>query len=197
MGATQAMPRRRVLIAKVTQHGAPCAPASGLRAAGEVQDATPSDIEEETRKSVSHFGACVAGAVAVGAGIYAWKGGTACQEYFAGYLLEQSLSIDNLFVFILCFDYFSTPKEYQDRVLTYGIWSAAVLRLIMILAGVELVENFKPLLLVFAGILVYSSAKILIGAGGSEEEADLSDNVIVKAINKARALSKAAVNRAL
>ena len=143
------------------------------------------DQEESKQESIKQFGLCVAGAVALGLGIGAWKGPVACEEYFAGYLLEQSLSIDNLFIFILCFDFFRTPREYQETVLSYGIWSAAALRLAMILAGVQLVENFKPLLLIFAGILIYSSAKILIG-NDKEGEEDLSDNAIVKTINKAR-----------
>lgn len=129
----------------------------------------------------------VGGALAVGAAIWGFKGFTAAEEYFAGYLLEQSLSVDNLFVFLLCFNYFKTPIEYQDRVLGWGIWSAAVLRLVMILAGVELVENFKPLLLVFAAILFYSAFRIIFEKKDEGEE-DLSNNVLVKGINKVRCL---------
>lgn len=129
----------------------------------------------------------VGGALAIGGVIWGFKGFTAAEEYFAGYLLEQSLSVDNLFVFLLCFNYFKTPLEYQDRVLGWGIWSAALLRLIMILAGVELVENFKPLLLVFAAILFYSSFRILFG-NKDEGEEDLSNNVLVKGINKVSSL---------
>jgi Integral membrane protein TerC family len=105
------------------------------------------------------------------------------EEYFAGYLLEQSLSVDNLFVFLLCFNFFKTPQEYQGRVLNVGIWTAALLRGVMIIAGVELVENFKPVLLVFALVLLYSSFKIVTGQKGDEDE-DLSDNIIVRAVNK-------------
>lgn len=127
----------------------------------------------------------VGGALAIGAVIWGVKGFTAAEEYFAGYLLEQSLSVDNLFVFLLCFKYFRTPVEYQDRVLGWGIWSAALLRLVMILAGVELVANFKPVLLFFAGILFYSSFGLLFGKK-DEEDDDLSDNFLVKGINKVR-----------
>ena len=135
--------------------------------------------------SVQQLALCIAGAAAVGIGIFAWKGSAAAQEYFAGYLLEQSLSIDNLFVFVLCFNYFKTPPEYQEKVLAWGIYSAAALRLVMILAGVELVENFKPLLLVFAAILVFSAGKLVLG-GQDDEEEDLSENLIVRGINKVR-----------
>lgn len=125
----------------------------------------------------------LAGAVLFGGVIWGFKGFQAAEEYYAGYLLEQSLSVDNLFVFMLCFSFFKTPQELQGRVLSIGVWSAAVLRLVMILAGVQLVENFKPLLLVFAGILLYSSYGLLFGDDDEEEE-DLSQNAIVKTINK-------------
>lgn len=124
-------------------------------------------------------------AVLCGGAIWGLKGYQAAEEYFAGYLLEQSLSVDNLFVFMLCFSFFKTPVELQDRVLSIGVWSAAILRLVMILAGVQLVENFKPLLLVFAAILLYSSFGLLFGEDDDEEE-DLSQNPIVKTINKVR-----------
>ena len=82
-------------------------------------------------------------------------------EYFAGYLLEQSLSVDNLFVFILVFKYFETPAKSQKTVLSYGIITAAVLRLILIVIGADAVERWKPILLVFAAILILSSYKLL------------------------------------
>jgi Integral membrane protein TerC family len=125
------------------------------------------------------------GAVLVGLAIWGFKGFQAAEEYFAGYLLEQSLSVDNLFVFLLCFNFFKTPPDLQSRVLNVGIWSAAVLRLVMILAGVELVSNFKPLLLVFSAILLYSSYGLFFAEDDDEEE-DLSQNFIVKTINRVR-----------
>ena len=123
-------------------------------------------------------------AAVIGAALYALKGAETAQAYFAGYLLEQSLSVDNLFVFVLVFRYFGVSGPGQDRVLAWGIASAAVLRLLMVAAGAELIENFKPVLLVFAGILVYSSIKLAFvdsGDGDDEgEKEDLSDNAIVK-----------------
>ena len=104
---------------------------------------------------------------------------TVCTEYFAGYLLEQSLSIDNLFVFILVFNYFKTPVEYQNKVLTYGVATAAVLRLILIVAGADIVESWKPIMLVFAGILLFSSYKLLL-VDEDDDDNDLDKNSIVK-----------------
>ena len=121
-------------------------------------------------------------AAVIGAALYALKGAETAQAYFAGYLLEQSLSVDNLFVFVLVFRYFGVSGPGQDRVLAWGIASAAVLRLLMVAAGAELIENFKPVLLVFAGILVYSSIKLAFVDSGDDEgeKEDLSDNAIVK-----------------
>lgn len=107
------------------------------------------------------------------------EGPEKAQEFFAGYLLEQSLSIDNLFVFVLVFSYFKTPIESQPKVLTYGIGTAAVLRLVMVLLGVELIQKFEPLLVVFALILLWSSYG-LITKGDDDDDNDLSDNAVVK-----------------
>ena len=120
----------------------------------------------------------VAAAAAFGAGVWALRGGEAGQEWFAGYLLEQSLSVDNLFVFVLVFDYFKVPRSGQDKVLSYGIWSTAVLRACFVLVGAELLESFEPVLLVFAAFLVDSSYQILLG--DEDEEEDFADNGIVK-----------------
>ena len=122
--------------------------------------------------------ACLGVSCAFGAGIGAVEGADKASEYFAGYLLEQSLSVDNLFVFVLLFEYFKVPPERQTRVLNYGIVGALVMRAVMVGAGVELIENFQPILLVFAGILIFSSYKLL--AEGEEEEEDMGDNAIVK-----------------
>jgi TerC family integral membrane protein len=99
--------------------------------------------------------------------------------FAAGYLLEQSLSIDNLFVFVLVFNYFKTPPSGQTTVLTYGIATAAVLRAVLIVAGVELVGHFKSVLVLFALILLLSSFKLL-SSSEDEDDGDLSDNDIVR-----------------
>ena len=104
---------------------------------------------------------------------------TSTVEFFAGYLLEQSLSIDNLLVFLLLFDYFRIPLAYQNRVLNWGILGAIVMRAIMIGAGAVAIQEFHAVLLVFAAVLIYSSAKVLLG-GDDEEEEDFSENMVVK-----------------
>jgi len=103
-------------------------------------------------------------------------------EFYAGYILEQSLSIDNLLVFLLLFEYFKIPLEYQNRVLNWGIIGSIVMRATMIGFGSVALQNFREVLLVFAGILLYSSAKVIAGDDEDDED-DLSENSIVKFAN--------------
>jgi len=123
--------------------------------------------------------AWVAAAAAFGSGLYLIFGSTTAEEFFAGYLLEQSLSIDNVLVFLLLFDYFKVPLASQDRVLNFGIYGAFVMRAIMIGLGSVALYEFHGVLLVFAGILLYSSATVLLGDGDDDEDEDMSENAIV------------------
>lgn len=125
----------------------------------------------------------VAGAVAFGAGLSYFDSPTTSEEFFAGYLLEQSLSIDNLLVFLLLFEYFRIPTAYQNRVLNWGIIGAIFMRAIMIGAGAVAIQQFHAVLLGFAAILIYSSVKVLLGSEDDEEE-DFSENMVVKFSNK-------------
>ncbi|KAL3680254.1 hypothetical protein R1sor_023210 [Riccia sorocarpa] len=124
----------------------------------------------------------VSAAVAFGT-IVGFKEGTSkASEFFAGYLLEQSLSVDNLFVFVLIFNYFRVPYAYQSRVLTYGIAGAVVFRATMIGLGIASLERFEALNLLFAAILIFSSVKLF--TESEEEDDDLSNNFIVKLCRK-------------
>lgn len=118
-------------------------------------------------------------AAVFGLGLGVGFGQETAEEFFAGYLVEQSLSVDNLFVFLLLFEYFKVPLSSQDRVLNWGIYGAIIMRALMIGVGAAALERFHAILLVFAGILVYSSAKTLIPEEEEEEE-DMDDNAIVK-----------------
>jgi tellurite resistance protein TerC len=82
------------------------------------------------------------------------------KEFFTGYLIELSLSVDNLFVFLLIFNFFKVPKKFQHRVLFWGIFMALVLRMVMIFAGAELVEKFHWILYLFGAFLVYTGFKM-------------------------------------
>jgi len=85
--------------------------------------------------------------------------------------------VDNLFVFVLVFNYFKTPPSYQPKVLTYGIATAAVLRAVMVLLGTELVQRFEPVLLLFALVLLWSAWGLLVG-DDEGDDGDLSDNKV-------------------
>ncbi len=89
-----------------------------------------------------------------------WQGTQAAGEYIAGYLIEKSLSVDNVFVWAVIFSYFGVPKKYQFRVLFWGIFGALVLRAIFIFAGVAMIEAFDWTLAIFGVILLYSAWKI-------------------------------------
>jgi len=93
--------------------------------------------------------------------IYWQFGGFKAKEFFTGYLIELSLSVDNLFVFLLIFSYFSVPKEYQHRVLFWGIMGALFMRMFMIFAGAELVERFHWIIYIFGAFLIYTGIKMV------------------------------------
>jgi tellurite resistance protein TerC len=119
-------------------------------------------------------------ALSLGFGFWIWivYGGEQGLEFFAGYLLEKSLSVDNLFVFVLLFRSFAIPARYQHRVLFWGVLGAIVLRGTLILAGVALVHRFHWILAVFGAILVYTAWKILFHE--DEADAEPSDNAVVR-----------------
>ncbi|GGD12198.1 TerC family protein [Nocardioides daphniae] len=100
--------------------------------------------------------------VAFGGVVWWAYGPRAGGEYFAGYLIEKSLAVDNVFVFALIFTSFAVPREYQHRVLFYGVLGALVFRAVFIAGGVVLIENFAWVLYVFGAFLVYTGAKMLI-----------------------------------
>ena len=93
--------------------------------------------------------------------IYFWKGTEDALLFLTGYIIEESLSMDNLFVFILVFAYFQVPASYQHKVLFYGIMGALLMRGIFIFGGVALIEQFHWTIYILGGILVYSGVKLL------------------------------------
>ncbi|MCB7136155.1 TerC family protein [Cellulosimicrobium marinum] len=102
-------------------------------------------------------------AVGVGFGALVWQtyGATAGQEYFAGYLIEKSLAVDNVFVWAIIFSYFAVPREFQHRVLFLGVLGALVFRGIFIAAGAVLIENFSWILYLFAAFLLVTGYRML------------------------------------
>lgn len=102
-------------------------------------------------------------------------------EFLTGYLIEQSLSIDNIFVFLMIFNYFAVPAEFQRRVLLFGVIGAIVMRLGMILLGVWLVAKFHWILFIFGAFLILTGIKMFWMAG---QKPDLASNPIVRWVNR-------------
>jgi tellurite resistance protein TerC len=102
-------------------------------------------------------------------------------EFLAGYLIELSLSVDNLFVFLLIFSYFKVPPKYQHRVLYWGVLGALVMRVAMIMAGTELIDRFHWIIYIFGAFLIYTGIKML---GGGDTELEPEDNVVVRLVSR-------------
>jgi tellurite resistance protein TerC len=117
--------------------------------------------------------------------IVVWQlfGGEKGLQFLTGYIIEQALSVDNLFVFIVVFQYFAVPKKLQHRVLFWGVLGAFVLRAIFIFAGVALISRFHWMIYVFGGFLVLTGGKILL-AKEDEEEVDPSKSILVRVFRR-------------
>ncbi|MBC2581736.1 TerC/Alx family metal homeostasis membrane protein [Clostridium sp. DJ247] len=134
-----------------------------------------------TKKSLLHLTFWVVLALVFNIGIYIFMGSEKALAFLGGYVIEQSLSLDNLFLFLLVFESFSLKPEYQKRVLTYGIWGAIILRFIFVLLGVTIVNEFHWMLYIFGLILIISGVKMFLGNESSE---NLKDSKILKILNK-------------
>lgn len=113
--------------------------------------------------------------------IYISRGEQAAIEYFGGYIIEMSLSLDNLFLFLMIFGSFGISLAYQERVLKYGIFGAIILRMIFIVLGVSIVTKFHFVIYIFGFLLVFSALKMLFKM---EEAKDFRDNILIKGLNK-------------
>jgi tellurite resistance protein TerC len=119
--------------------------------------------------------------VAFTGAIFAWHGGQAAGEYISGYLIEKSLSVDNVFVWALIMSYFAVPRAYQFRVLFWGVFGALVLRFIFIFAGVALLEQFEWLLFVFGAFLLVTAFRLL---RQGEEEVHPEQNPVLRLVRR-------------
>jgi tellurite resistance protein TerC len=113
------------------------------------------------KRSVVESLVWIALGVGLGAVIWILYGHIAGQQYFSGYILEKSLSVDNVFAWAVIFSYFAIPAKYQYRVLFWGIFGALVMRAIFIFAGIALIEKFEVVFIFFAAALLFTGAKLL------------------------------------
>jgi tellurite resistance protein TerC len=113
--------------------------------------------------------------------VWWWFGAQATGEYISGYLIEKSLSIDNVFVWALIMAYFKVPQKYQHRVLFWGIFGALVMRAIFIFAGVALIEAFDWILYVFGGFLLFTAVRMLVRG---DEEFNPAESRFMRLVNR-------------
>ncbi|WP_423231024.1 TerC/Alx family metal homeostasis membrane protein [Clostridium gasigenes] len=113
--------------------------------------------------------------------IYIARGEQAAVEYFGGYIIEMSLSLDNLFLFLMIFSSFGISLIYQERVLKYGIFGAMILRMIFIILGVKIVNKFHWVIYIFGFLLIFSAFKMLFKM---EQVKDFKENIIIKGLNR-------------
>jgi len=117
--------------------------------------------EPTTKRAIVESSVWIACGLAFSIVVLAVFGGQAFGEYLSGYVIEKSLSVDNVFVWAVIFSTFAIPLRYQHRVLFWGIFGALVLRAIFIFAGTALIEQFWWLLLVFGAVLIFSGIKVV------------------------------------
>jgi tellurite resistance protein TerC len=110
-----------------------------------------------------------------GAGLFWLRGTQDSVDVLTGYLIEKSLSVDNIFVIVLIFTYFSVPAQYQYRVLFWGILGALLMRGVLIFAGVQLIYQFAWMAILFGAFLILTGIKMLIVA---DQKPDLENNMI-------------------
>jgi len=110
-------------------------------------------------------------------------------EFFTAYVIEYSLSMDNMFVFIMIFSYFGVPKKYQPKILTWGILGAVAMRLVLIFAGVGLINRFHWLIYVFGAVLILTAVKMLLHKDG---DVDPGKNPLLRLLGKFMPIDKEA-----
>lgn len=120
-------------------------------------------------------------------GVWHWGSPKMGLEFLTGYIVEKSLSVDNIFVFILIFKYFNTPKEYQHKILFWGILGAIVFRIAFIAAGAALIANFHWIMYVFGAFLVFTAIKLAVK---QETEIHPEKNIVLKIARKIFPITK-------
>jgi tellurite resistance protein TerC len=133
------------------------------------------------KEALTWSGVWISLALLFNLGIYFWQGSKVALEFLSGYLIEKSLSVDNIFVFILIFSYFKVKPHYQHKVLFYGILGALIMRAVLIFAGAALIERFHWIIYIFGAFLVVTGIKI-----GMEKESEVhpEKNPLVRLFKK-------------
>jgi tellurite resistance protein TerC len=133
------------------------------------------------REALAWTGVWVSLAFAFNGWIYYSMGPNKALEFFTGYIIEESLSVDNLFVFIMIFSYFHVGKVHQPKILKWGIIGALVMRAVFIFAGIGLLERFHWMVYIFGGLLVFTGVKMAFGKDGKIEP---EKNLLVRLVGR-------------
>jgi len=141
---------------------------------GHVRTPHAPSLREATRWSIAY----VAIAVAFGAVVWAVWGSTYGGEYFAGYITEKSLSVDNLFVFVLIMTSFRVPRDYQQKVLLIGITVALILRTIFIFLGAAIIENWAWVFYIFGAFLIWTAVSQ--ARAGTSHDEEFEENAVLR-----------------
>lgn len=134
-----------------------------------------------TKECVQHIAFFVVMALIFGACIWYFAGSAPAIEFYSGWLTEYSLSLDNLFVFVIIMANFAVPKELQKFVLSVGITVALILRGIFILAGAAILERFTWVFFIFGAFLIYTAIKLVLG---DDEDEEYKENALIRALRK-------------
>ncbi|RNI29335.1 TerC family protein [Rufibacter latericius] len=130
----------------------------------------------------------IALSLAFNVGIYYWKGSGPALEFLTAYLIEKSLSVDNLFVFILIFNFFQVPQKYQHKILFWGVLGALFFRAVFILVGVALLAKFHFIIYILGAFLVFTGIKMATSSG--EEDIDPEANPVIKFVSRYMPVTK-------
>jgi tellurite resistance protein TerC len=125
-------------------------------------------------------------ALVFGAGVFVFLGQDKGLEYLTGYVIEKSLGVDNLFVFLIIFSFFGVPKQLQPKALTWGIVLALVMRFFFIVAGAALLETFHWIVFIFGAILIVTAIKL---ARGGETEVHPDRNLLIRVLRRVMPVS--------
>ncbi|AGF57653.1 tellurite resistance protein TerC [Clostridium saccharoperbutylacetonicum] len=134
-----------------------------------------------TRKHLFKFLLITLIAMIFNLAIWYYMGRDSALEFLGGYIIELSLSVDNLFLFLLIFSSFGISSKYQKRVLSYGIFGAIILRFIFVILGIAIINTFKWVLYVFGVLLIISGIKIMIN---KEEDVSFENSKLIKLLKK-------------
>ena len=137
--------------------------------------------EVQTREAALESVAWISVGLLFGLAVWWGFGGGAATEYYSGYLIEKSLSVDNVFVWALILSYFGVPPRYQHRVLFWGIFGALVLRAVFIFAGVALIDKFSWVLYVFGAFLLFTAIKLVVS---DDDHVDPANSRFLKLIHR-------------